>query len=167
MGCGSTLDFVRLYMTTLRAATISDLETVASWVTNSEECRLWAGPRVPYPIELESLAELIGLTPSNSFSLLDERILVAFGQLLIKDESRFHLARLIVAPSLRGRGYGKDLVQALLQKARAASFARVSLSVAAWNTSAIALYSSFGFREAPRPSEEPKSPDSMYMERVT
>ena len=151
----------------LRSATTSDLKIVASWIPTARDCELWAGWRVPFPIDLDTLPEAISFMDTNSFSLIiEDGRFVAFGQLVEKNSSRGHLARLIVAPALRRRGYGEALVQALVQRARAASFTPVSLNVDIANLPAIALYSKLGFRDAARPADESESPDSRYMENA-
>ena len=52
-------------------------------------------------------------------------------------------------PSRRHHGYGSQLLSALLEKARAAAYPAISLSVEEGNP-AIALYEKFGFREQGR-----------------
>lgn len=49
-----------------------------------------------------------------------------------------------VVPSCRGRGYGRELLSALLEQARADGFAAVSLSVEPDNP-ALRLYEKYGF----------------------
>ena len=137
----------RFHLTLLRHATSTDLKVVRSWITTARDCELWAGWRVRFPIELESLQAAISFTETNTFSLVDGDHLIAFGQLVQKDTNRGHLARLIVAPSFRGKGYGEALVRALLEEARAASYGPVSLNVDRSNLAAIALYSKLGFRD--------------------
>jgi ribosomal protein S18 acetylase RimI-like enzyme len=60
------------------------------------------------------------------------------------DEETPELAIAIV-PSRRGRGLGKEMLQALIARAREDGFRRLSLSVEDDNPS-IGLYESFGFR---------------------
>jgi GNAT superfamily N-acetyltransferase len=54
-----------------------------------------------------------------------------------------------VVPSRRHHGYGSQLLSALLEKARAAGYPMISLSVEGGNP-AIGLYEKFGFREQAR-----------------
>ena len=54
-----------------------------------------------------------------------------------------------VVPSRRHHGYGSQLLSALLEKARAAAYPAISLSVEDGNP-AIGLYEKFGFRERGR-----------------
>jgi ribosomal protein S18 acetylase RimI-like enzyme len=150
----------------LRSTTCEELGAVTTWIASERDCELWAGRRVSFPIELEPLADAIDFAETNAFSLIDGDRLVAFGQLLRKDASRGHLARLIVSPAHRGAGFGERLVRALLEKARAESFARVSLNVNSDNLPAVSLYLKLGFRDAPRPSGEPDWHNSRYMERA-
>jgi ribosomal protein S18 acetylase RimI-like enzyme len=51
-----------------------------------------------------------------------------------------------VVPSKRARGYGGQMLQALMERAREDGFERLSLSVEPDNPS-IALYEKFGFRK--------------------
>ncbi len=151
----------------LRAAALSDLSEVASWIATVRDCELWAGQRVSFPIDTAFLPEEIGFEATNAFALTDGGRLVAFGQLVRKDAGRGHLARLIVRPLLRGKGHGEALVRALLDKARDESFERVSLNVDRTNRPAVSLYLKLGFRDVPRPPGEPESRGSRYMENTS
>ena len=78
----------------LRDATLSDLHEVASWVDSARECDLWAGWRVSFPIDIARLAQEIEFSNGNSFCLVDQDSVIAFGQ-IIKKAQRAHLAQLI------------------------------------------------------------------------
>jgi hypothetical protein len=43
-----------------RSAAPADLEVVALWIASQRECAPWAGPAVPFPLELSALPEQIG-----------------------------------------------------------------------------------------------------------
>ena len=75
--------------------------------------------------------------------------MVAFGQILRKEGNRAHLARLIVAPAVRGQGYGRALCLRLMQRARQdpAPLESFSLNVYPENAVALTLYRSLGFAE--------------------
>ena len=109
-------------------------------------------------------ASEIGFGEGNIFSLVIEEQLVAFGQLIRKNSQRGHLARLIVNPALRGKGYGETLVRALLARARKDSFERVTLNVDVANGPALSLYAKLGFADAQRPSNETAPPGNRFME---
>ena len=150
----------------LRNATLSDLALVATWVGSAYECELWAGPRVRFPIEVQALPGQIDFSETHTFALVEQGEVVAFGQLIAKCCGRGHLARLIVAPAFRGRGYGESLVRALLERARERALEKASLNVNEANARAIALYEKLGFRDASCPFDEPPSPGVRYLERL-
>jgi ribosomal protein S18 acetylase RimI-like enzyme len=148
-----------------RHATADDLRLVASWLTSPRDCELWAGRRVRYPIDVDALPSALQFDAAISMVLVDpDARVVAFGQIVLKDGGRGHLARLIVDPRRRRNGYGEALVSALLDRASGESFVRVSLNVDEANAPAIALYEKLGFRDAPRPSDEPTAGGIRYLE---
>lgn len=64
---------------------------------------------------------------------------------VVADE--FHLGNLAVSSSLRGRGYGRRLLEHILDQAYARGCLVCSLEVRASNQAAIGLYRALGFRE--------------------
>lgn len=72
--------------------------------------------------------------------------LTAYGMgWVIVDE--FHLGNIAVVPGKRGRGYGKRLLEHMLDEAARRGCRTCSLEVRASNVEAIGLYHAFGFRE--------------------
>jgi ribosomal protein S18 acetylase RimI-like enzyme len=143
----------------------ADLAIVASWLRSREDCRLWCGARVAYPIDLAALPEAIEVPTSQSWTLVEDELPVAFGQLVRKRAKRLHLARIICAPDRRRGGLGSKLTRHLLDEALAQQAAAISLNVARDNAAARALYRSLGFHEAPRPPDEPPA-TSLYLEHA-
>lgn len=73
---------------------------------------------------------------------------VAYGELWLEaNEDEVELARLIVAPTMRGRGVGRQLVASLLEKATLTGLRAVILRVTPGNTAALHCYRAAGFRE--------------------
>jgi ribosomal protein S18 acetylase RimI-like enzyme len=151
----------------LRRATLDDVRKVASWITSARECELWAGPRLPFPLDVSVLPARIDFDAAETFATSSGDRLVAFGQIVPKALRRAHLARVIVAPDVRGRGHGERLIRLLVDESRRQLHLRVSLNVDRENAPAIALYSKLGFREADRPADEPDAYGSRYMELRT
>jgi [ribosomal protein S18]-alanine N-acetyltransferase len=60
--------------------------------------------------------------------------------------TRVELARIIVAPDLRGKGIGTDFIRSLLTPALAAGYPDIFLRVRPDNTSAIRAYLRAGFQ---------------------
>lgn len=127
---------------------------------------MWAGPRLRFPLDLASLAQLIDFEGEHSFSLEDGARLVAFGQLVPKAARRGHIARVIVAPDARRHGHGQALLHGLIDMAMRRGLYCVSLNVDHANAAAIALYEKLGFSDAHRPHDEPDSYGSRYLERM-
>jgi len=148
----------------LRRATLAELKEVASWITSARECELWAGPRLPFPLDVSVLPARIDFDEARTFAMSSGDRLVAFGQIVPKALRRAHLARVIVAPAVRGCGHGERLIRSLIDEARRQAHLRISLNVDRANIPAIALYSKLGFLDAERPADEPDAHGSRYME---
>lgn len=64
-----------------------------------------------------------------------------------EDEAEFRM--LAVSPGAQGRGVGRVLLEAVIERARMEGYAAVVLSSATWMTQAHALYARLGFRRTP------------------
>ena len=73
-----------------------------------------------------------------------ERILGFGGMWMVEGEA--HIVTLAVHPDYRRRGLGRQLLQALLQKARERNILIITLEVRVSNTPAQNLYTAYGFR---------------------
>jgi ribosomal protein S18 acetylase RimI-like enzyme len=80
--------------------------------------------------------------------------LLGFGQYYVR-LNHCHLCRLIVAPSQRGRGLARILIEEIARAGRRASKLKSSsLFVYKDNLAAIKAYEKFGFRVADYPSDD-------------
>lgn len=134
-------------------ASTSDLENVISWISTEEECRLWAGPAVTFPISKDRLLDQISFCPENSFSCKSDMALLAFGQIMQKDDGRSHIARIITNPTYRGQGFGRKICKYLVDYASEFGGGKVSLNVYRENAHALGLYESLGFSEQTEKSD--------------
>jgi ribosomal protein S18 acetylase RimI-like enzyme len=134
---------------------------------SARECELWAGNRIQFPIDFESLPGAIGFADSIALSLTRAGGVIAFGQLVLRSDERGHLGRIIVAPRERRHGHGKAVVRNLLERSRGAGCKWASLCVDRDNAAAIGLYEKLGFRSAPAPESECSSSRSVFMEVAT
>lgn len=150
---------------TFRPAEISDLSTVLSWVPDAEACIIWAGPKIRYPAVAESAWLDIEASRENTFSLVKTGgDLVGFGQAMLRECCVVHLARIIVDPALRGRGYGRLLCLRLMEVAeKRIPVRRFTLNVYKTNKAAISLYRSLGFAK----QEQQDSEDALFMSMPT
>ena len=74
--------------------------------------------------------------------------------LLRNDDGSFELAKMAVDPAARGRGVGRALGEAAIEKARSLGAARVELLSNTRLTPAITLYRLLGFVEVPLPAND-------------
>lgn len=138
----------------IRPASINDVEEVISWICTEEECRIWAGPAVTYPICKSRLLNEISFCPENSFSCSSNTGLLAFGQVLQKDDGGSHLARIITNPTCRYQGVGRRMCNYLVDYAFQLGGGKVSLNVYRENSYALRLYESLGFMEQAENSDD-------------
>lgn len=74
------------------------------------------------------------------------------------------MKRLYLSPAMRGRGAGRQLVQAVIDEARRLGYRHMRLdTVASSMQAAIALYRQFGFQPIPPYTFNPQ-PDVVYLE---
>jgi ribosomal protein S18 acetylase RimI-like enzyme len=75
----------------------------------------------------------------------------------------FELVKLAVTPSARGRGIGRQLIEACLKLARQRGARRVDLLSSSKLGGAVRLYERAGFRHAPLPPHNPYTTADVYM----
>ena len=76
------------------------------------------------------------------------------------DEATAELKRMYVAPTVRGRGIGRALVEALEREARLLGVTKVVLETGTRLASAVALYQKMGYTRIPLFGEYLRSPDT-------
>jgi ribosomal protein S18 acetylase RimI-like enzyme len=149
----------------LRIARNEDLNTLIAWIKDKEACRLWAGPLVRFPLTLQSLKKDIEFSEENTFVMVnDAGELLGLGQLLEKENHRIHMARVIVSPLQRAKGFGELLCRLLIDEG-IKRFAKVyfSLNVYSDNTTAVKLYQKLGFKSKVSPSAPLLDEGVVYM----
>ena len=120
---------------------------VSSWASTAQEVALLSGrDEFPFPADLvdgwRKVADDI-----TAYLYFDGQNPVGYGELWLDDEEdEVELARIIVAPELRGKGIGTEFVRALLQRALTAGYAEVFLRVRPDNEPAIKTYLRVGFQ---------------------
>ena len=131
---------------TLRKAADADYPTVISWVPDLATAQLWGGPMMVYPLTVDGLKSIIKPNEVNTFVMVNEADqVVGTAQFYFMEPSRFHLARIMVKPDARGKGYGRKLVNLLMAETWSVPNKYFTLNVNFGNDKARALYESLGF----------------------
>ena len=149
----------------LRLATDEDLTTVISWVDDKEACKLWAGPLVRFPLTLEGLKQDIEYSTQNTYAMIgDAGELSGLGQLQEKENSRIHMARIILSPVQRGKGFGSLLCRLLMDEGiKRLGEVYFSLNVYTNNTAAVKLYQKLGFKPKSAPTDAIADDEIVHM----
>jgi len=148
----------------LAAAAPPHLLEIMSWFPSRESCQIWGGPEFRFPFTAQSFHADCHLELPSRVLLDGSGMPCGFGQYYLR-AARCHLARLAIAPALRGRGLGARLIELLSDEGRAAlGVEHCSLFVSIANTTALALYERLGFARAAYPGDLP-IPGCHYMVR--
>jgi ribosomal protein S18 acetylase RimI-like enzyme len=133
--------------TTLRRATVADVDMALSWSPTCDVLWKWAGPSARWPATAQSLWDDISNADATTFALESaDHGLVGIGQIRHRERTYGHLARIIISPHHRGSGFGRALCRALMQEApRLHAITGYSLYVYEDNANAIGLYRSLGY----------------------
>jgi len=120
--------------------------TVAGWAVSAQEVALLTG-REEYPFPAGILTSWRKISEDiKAYLYFDGETPIAYGELwLDDDEDEVELARLVLAPDLRGKGIGTQFVRALLEPALSAGYSDIFLRVRPDNEPAIRAYLRAGF----------------------
>ena len=131
-----------------------DANEILSWIQNEKEFRLWSADRYSnYPAEPSDINDnyLECKKASNfyPFTLEDEGKII--GHLILRnpgeDENLIRLGFIIVDKKIRGKGYGKKLMEEAIKYAKEHLNAKkFNLGVFTNNESAFECYKSLGFK---------------------
>ena len=117
--------------------------TIVAWARSADELDAWASPTERRPDVFDRWHAEPGVHP---FVLAVEDEPVAYGEVWEDhEEDEAELARVIVAPSMRGRGLGRTLITMLAAEARRMGFVDIWVRVVPSNAAALACYGAAGF----------------------
>jgi [ribosomal protein S18]-alanine N-acetyltransferase len=127
---------------------------VLGWIRSRDELEAWAS-RSDFPPRPDLLREWHRDPDVHPYLLFEGDLLGGYGEVWEdRDEDEAELARIVVAPSERGRGLGRALVRLLAAEAAALGFSDVWMRVVPWNAAALASYAAAGFVRASAEEEE-------------
>ena len=145
-------------------AQLEHAREIMHWFPDKESVIRWGSPYMRYPLEEQAfLEDILWGRVESRIAVDDSGRLVGFGQFYPK-LGRCHLARLVIAPDMRGRGHGREFVAALMHHgAGQVGTTDFSLYVMTANRSALNCYHSLGFRLATPPKGDPQLLDTVFM----
>ena len=136
---------------TLRPFTVDDAPIILSWIKDITAFRKWSADR--YPTFPPKPKDMVGQYESDvifPFTAIDnDGKIVGHIMLRYPDSSKtvIRLGFVIVDDNLRGKGYGKQMLQLAIQKAKNEFGAKkITLGVFDNNLSAFHCYESVGFK---------------------
>lgn len=136
---------------TLRPFVISDAPIILSWIKDKTAFRKWSADRYPmYPPKPEDMAAQYAAENIFPFTAIDDEGRVV-GHIMLRypepSKAVIRFGFVIVDDQLRGKGYGKRMLQLAILKARQAFGAKkITLGVFDNNPSALHCYESVGFK---------------------
>ena len=136
---------------TLRPFTIDDAPIILSWIRDKTAFRKWSADRYPaYPPKPEDMLAQYAADNIFPFTAINDDGKVG-GHIMLRypDSSKIviRFGFVIVDDNLRGKGYGKQMLQLAIQKAKNEFGAkRITLGVFDNNPSALHCYESVGFK---------------------
>jgi ribosomal protein S18 acetylase RimI-like enzyme len=149
----------------LRAPTVAEAAMIGGWSLSADETRKWCSSD-EHPVSAAGIVSWWEPSDVEPYVGVDAAgVVVAYGELwLDPEEDEVELARLIVAPSVRGQGVGRRLVAGLAYRARVTGLSAVILRVTRGNPAAIRCYRASGFRKlgADRNAEWNKGQPTTY-----
>lgn len=90
------------------------LGILKNWFPDREKAYEWCGPGLRFPFTDETFSEDIHWKRMPAYSLVNEnKELIGFGQYYEK-AGRCHLARLVISPAYRSRGFGYHFIYRLM-----------------------------------------------------
>ena len=135
----------------LRPFAIYDAPIILSWIKDKSAFRKWSADRYPFypPKPEDMLAQYDSDTVYPYTAINDDGNVVGHIMLRYPDPSKtvIRLGFVIVDDQLRGKGYGKQMLQLAIQKAKQEYGAKkITLGVFDNNPSAFLCYESVGFK---------------------
>ena len=148
----------------LRPFIRADDPEVSSWFPDAGALRFFAGRRLSWPLNDEQWDDIRSDPAITAWTAVigDDPTPVGHGEMVKESVQLVRFARLAVAPPLRGRQLGREVMRYLIQKARDSGYSRAHLFVHPDNVSAIRGYRSLGFE----PADPPGTPGNLRMELV-
>ncbi len=140
------------------------LEPLKTWFSDKEKAYDWFGPGLRFPFTPETFIEDIYWGRMPAYSLVRKnKELIGFGQYYEK-AGRCHLARLVISPSNRSKGFGYYFIYRLMEIGMEdLGVNECSLFVIRFNERALKCYGALKFKKAEYPTGHAHYDDIDFM----
>ena len=131
----------------LRTAIQADAKVIADWFPTHKSAVSWGGPDVPTNFVATWLANQYAGSSGRHFVLVDESgwICGTCAVRSLKSLRNMHVSQIAIAPTMRRRGLGRELLDLVVILARSAGAGKLTLFVYEGNAEARRLYERYGF----------------------
>jgi GNAT superfamily N-acetyltransferase len=149
----------------LRRFRTEDAAVVAGWMRSSEDAVAFAGDDAPWPYRPADLVAASAVAGRRAFTVTDGgdgAAVLGHVALVVVSATAGRLARVVLAPHLRGRGRSGALLGLAVREAAAVGLRELSLFVVPSNEAALRAYAAAGFQPAP---PDPGHPTYLRMVR--
>ena len=153
-------------MLVLRPFDSTDFPLMRAWAPTSGDVYLFAGSARHWPLTDATMTSWLTAADATAFTAVldaEPRVRVGHIELVSTGDHSARIARVLLDPARRGRGFGTQLVAAAMDAARATGVRRLALNVIDGNAAAIATYRSLGFVER---GPHPEHPEMTTMETL-
>lgn len=143
----------------LRAFRPEDATTVVSWFAEHADALAVAGTGAPWPYTAADLVTASTGSDRAPFTLVardDATTVLGHLAVVRVTATTGRLARIVLAPRLRGRGLSGAVVGLAMDEARALGLEELALFVVPGNIPALRAYAAAGFAETARDREHPE-----------
>ncbi|NII39778.1 RimJ/RimL family protein N-acetyltransferase [Curtobacterium flaccumfaciens] len=149
----------------LRPFRSEDATSVVSWFRGHADALAVAGTGAPWPYRAADLVTASGGPERVPFTLVahgDDATVLGHVAVVRVTQTTGRLARIVLAPSLRGRGRSAALVRLAMAEARALGLDELALFVVPGNEPALRAYAAVGFT---RSGPDPEHPEYVRLTR--
>lgn len=153
-------------MIDLRSFDPADFAILRTWATTPREVYLFAGSERHWPLGDDVLTEWLALPNTTAWTAVldaDQATPIGHIELVRTGPTTGRLARVLLDPAKRGKGYGRALTAAAMAASRAAGVSELELNVITGNAPAVGTYRSLGFQEL---GANPEHPDMTRMRTI-
>jgi GNAT superfamily N-acetyltransferase len=151
----------------LRPFRAQDAETVVDWFRSQEDATAVAGTGAPWPYTGADLVAASTGPDRHPLTVVpdgDPDVVLGHVAVVRVTEAAGRLARIVLAPHLRGRGRSGELVALAVAEARTLGLSELALFVVPGNTPALRAYAAAGFVHA---DPDPEHPEYVRLVRRT